>query len=93
MRHFRNDDFVYYALKGKPISKKPKHSKKNLLKVINYPPTCEPNHSLVSETGRILKEVNLVNCSSLSPISTTSAKINKLSSQFQSRLIEMQKAV
>jgi hypothetical protein len=91
MSNFRNEDFVYYALKAKPITKKPKKSS-NVAKIVKASASpCEPLHHTSRKAISCLKPVDLVNKSL--PTSKFPSKSKISHPKYQVSLIEMQKAV
>lgn len=93
MKHFRNDDFVYYALKAKPIAKRTKPLKKILPQVQIVATTCTVDLSVAKPTLKCLQQANLNNISVHNSAKTNLATTSQPSNHFQATLIEMQKAV
>lgn len=91
MSHFRNDDFVYYALKAKPINKKPKKPKSAAPIVKTSASTCYMAHHPSKITTDCLKVVDVVN--KPLPVPKASSKSKNSRQNYQASLIEMQKAV
>jgi hypothetical protein len=91
MSHFRNDDFVYYALKAKPINKKPKKPKtaSNIVKTL--PSRCDILPHPPRIKNNCLKQVDVVN--KPLPLAKVPPKTKSSYLNYQASLIEMQKAV
>lgn len=91
MSNFRNEDFVYYALKAKPITKKSKRPK-NVVKIVATPSSSyELDRHASRKATNFLKPVDLMN----KPFSTSKVQtmIKNGQSNHQESLMEMQMAV
>lgn len=91
MSHFKNDDFVYYSLKAKPITKKPKKPKAMVPAVKTLASICDIVHQPSKITKNCLKQVDVVN--KHLPLPKLSSKSKNSYQNYQSSLILMQKAV
>jgi hypothetical protein len=88
MWKFRNEDYVFYALKAKPIAKRSKNTKKVVAKVKKNEEAYVIHQSRVKVSKDCLKEVDRVNFPCLPSI-----KLKDFSGNHQTSLAAMQKAV
>lgn len=91
MSHFRSDDFVYYALKAKPINKKPKKPKAPSMIAMTSASACDMFHHPPKIITNCLNQVDVINKPSPVPKQPSKSKI--INRNYQTSLLEMQKAV